>query len=193
MKIGLFGGSFNPPHRAHRALAQLAVEQLALDDLIVMPAGQPWQKAGTALAPAEHRLAMARLLLQGLPGVRVSAWETEQAEASTSIATLAHLQAVHPEAEWFLVIGQDQYEKFSSWKHWPELLQRCTLAVAGRAGQPPRPDPALPPHRSVLLALPADRISATALRADCARGADISPMVGPEVAGYIAHHHLYGA
>jgi len=193
VKIGLFGGSFNPPHRAHRALAQLAVEQLALDELIVMPAGQPWQKAGTALAPAEHRLAMARLLLQGLPGVRVSAWETEQAEASTSIATLAHLQAVHPEAEWFLVIGQDQYEKFSSWKRWPELLQRCTLAVAGRAGQPPRPDPALPSHRSVLLALPADRISATALRADCARGADISPMVGPEVAGYIAHHHLYGA
>ncbi|WP_374436437.1 nicotinate (nicotinamide) nucleotide adenylyltransferase [Inhella sp.] len=193
MKFGLFGGSFNPPHRAHRALAQLAIEQLALDELIVMPAGQPWQKAGSALAPAEHRLTMTRLLLQDLPRVQVSAWEAERAEPSTSIATLEHLQAQHPGAEWFLVIGQDQYEKFSSWKRWPELLQRCTLAVAGRAGQLPHPDPALPAHRSVQLALPADRISATALRADCARGADISPMVGPDVAGYIAHHHLYGA
>lgn len=193
MRFGLFGGSFNPPHRAHRALAQLAIEQLALDELIVMPAGQPWQKAGTELAPAGDRLAMTRLLLQDLPRVQVSGWEAERAEPSTTFATLEHLQAQRPGAEWFLVIGQDQYEKFGSWKRWPELLQRCTLAVAGRAGQAPQPDPALPPHRSVLLALPADRISATALRADCARGADISPMVGPEVAGYIAHHHLYGA
>lgn len=193
MRIGLFGGSFNPPHRAHRALAALAVQQLALDELLVMPAGQPWQKAGSALAPAAHRLAMTRLALQGLERVQVSDWEIQQPEPSTSIATLEHLQTEQPGADWFLVIGQDQYAQFSSWKRWPELLARCTLAVAARAGEAVRADPALPPHRCIPLALPADRISATALRADCARGADISPMVGPEVAGYIAQHHLYGA
>lgn len=185
----LFGGSFNPPHRAHRALARLAIEALLLDELVVVPAGQPWQKPAGALASGLHREAMLRQQLQGLPRCTVSRVEIERQGASYSIDTLALLQ--RPGERWFLVIGQDQYARLSSWHRVGELLQRCTLAVAARAGEAVAADAALPPHAFVRLDLPADAVSASQVRAAIARGDDVTPLVGPEVAGYIANHHLY--
>ncbi len=191
-RYGLFGGSFNPPHRAHRALAQAAVAQLALHTLVLMPAGQPWQKAGQPMAEGAHRLAMLRLQVQGLAGVEVSSWELDRPEPSVSADTLAALQAVRP-GEWFLVIGQDQYDRLSTWRRVDALLAACTLAVVARGGVPPRPDPALPPHRAHVLSLPPDPVSASGVRAAIQQGADISPLVGNEVARYIAQHTLYAA
>ena len=151
----LFGGSFNPPHRAHRALAQLAIEALQLGELVVVPAGQPWQKPAAELASADHREAMLRLQLQGVPHCSVSRVEIERQGSSYSIDTLALLQ--RPAERWFLVIGQDQYARLSSWHRVGELLQRCQLAVAARAGSAVAPDPALPPHHALRLDLPCRR------------------------------------
>ena len=192
MRFGLFGGSFNPPHRAHRALAIAAVQQLRLNELVVMPAGQPWQKQGQPMAAGEHRLAMLSLQLQGLAHVRVSSWEVDRPEASVSADTLAALQVQQP-GQWFLVIGQDQYARLSTWRHLQALLANCTLAVVQRGAQPIRADPALPLHRCETLQMPPDTISASGVRAAIAAGADISPMVGDDVARYIAQHTLYGA
>lgn len=189
-RLGLFGGSFNPPHRAHRALAQAAVAQLSLDGLVVMPAGQPWQKAGQAMAAAPHRLAMTRLQMAGLDRVSVSSWELDRPAPSVSADTLDALRAETP-GEWFLVIGQDQYAHLSSWRRLDALLAACTLAVVARGAAAVAPDPALPPHRAVHLHLPADAVSASGVRAAVAQGADISPLVGNEVARYIAQHSLY--
>jgi nicotinate-nucleotide adenylyltransferase len=189
IRKALFGGSFNPPHRAHRALAEAALAQLQLDELIAMPAGQPWQKSGAALAPAGHREAMLRLQLAGLPRCTVSRWEIEQGGPSYSVDTLAALQ--RPGEQWFLVIGQDQYARLSSWQRWLELLQRCELAVAARAGEAVAADPLLPPHRCHRLDLPADTVSASQVREQLARGDDVTPLVGAQVAGYIADQHLY--
>ena len=191
-RIGLFGGSFNPPHRAHRALAEQALQALKLDRLVVVPAGQPWQKAALTLAAGVHRLAMTELQMHGLAGVEVSSLELERDEPSTTAATLARLRDRFPGAAWFVVIGQDQYGSLSSWKRLDEWLADTTLAVAARAGAQVQADPALPPHRMQRLDLPADPISSSEIRAALSRGTDITPMVGPEVAGYIAHHHLYG-
>jgi nicotinate-nucleotide adenylyltransferase len=192
LRLGLFGGSFNPPHRAHRALAAAAVQQLQLDELVVMPAGQPWQKQGQPLAAGVHRLAMLGLQLQGLERVRVSSWEIDRPEASVSADTLVALQAQQP-GQWFLVIGQDQYARLSTWRRVDALLAACTLAVVQRGEQPIQADPALPPHRRETLLMPPDVISASGVRAAVAAGADISPMVGNDVARYIAQHSLYGA
>ncbi len=189
IRKALFGGSFNPPHRAHRALAEAALDQLQLDELIAMPAGQPWQKAVGDLAPAEHREAMLRLQLAGLSRCTVSGWEIAQGGPSYSVDTLAALQ--RPGEHWFLVIGQDQYARLSSWHRVAELLQRCTLAVAARAGEAVAADPALPPHACQRLDLPADTVSASQVREQIARGIEITPLVGAQVAGYIADHHLY--
>lgn len=189
--IGLFGGSFNPPHRAHRALAELAIRELGLDALIVMPAGRPWQKPTGELAPGSHRAAMLELLFADLPQVRVSRFEVERDAPSVTADTLDAIQPTG--ARWWLVIGQDQYAKLSTWKRVPELLQRCRLAVAARAGVAVQPDPQLPPHEMRELPLPPDAVNATQLRAALKRGEDITPLVGTQVAGYIARHHLYGA
>ncbi len=191
-RFGLYGGSFNPPHRAHRALAQAAVDQLGLDELVVMPAGRPWQKAEQPLADGEHRLAMLRCQTAGLARVRVSSWELDRPEPSVSADTLAALQAAQP-GDWYLVIGQDQYSRLSTWRRLDALLAACTLAVVARGGEAMAPDPALPPHRAVPLHMPPDAVSASGVRAAIARGDDISPLVGNEVARYIAQHTLYAA
>jgi nicotinate-nucleotide adenylyltransferase len=189
--IGFYGGSFNPPHRAHKALAELAIRELGLDALIVMPAGRPWQKPGVEMASGEHRAAMLELLFADEPRVRVSRFEIERDTPSVTVETLRALQP--PGARWWLVIGQDQYARLSTWKHVDELLQRCRLAVAARGAEAVRPDPLLPAHEVRELPLPPDSVSATQLRAALKRQEDVTPLVGTQVAGYIARHPLYGA
>jgi len=190
-RIGLFGGSFNPPHRAHRALAELAIQALELDELVVMPAGQPWQKVGLQLAAGRHRAAMLALQMAGMDKVVISTLELDRDGPSYSIDSLNALR--QPEQDWFLVIGQDQYARLSSWRRVEELLAACTLAVAARAHQQVQADPALPPHRRVVLHLPADAVSSSQVRALLARDEDITELVGPEVAGYIAETYIYRA
>ena len=192
-RIGLFGGSFDPPHLAHRALGELALAHLGLDELRWLPAGQPWQKAARTLAARGHRVAMLRLLLAGEPRFVIDERELDRAGPTYTVDTVREFAHQHPGAELLLVIGQDQYGRFDTWREWPELLRRVTLAVAGRDGTAPAPPPALAaePHRVVALPLPAMPVSSTAARAAAAQGFRVDALVGPAVAGYIAEHRLY--
>jgi len=192
--VGLFGGSFDPPHLAHLSLARTALQQLGLAELRWLPAGQPWQKAGRPLAAREHRLAMVQALVAGEPRCVVDPTELDRPGPSYMIDTVEALQSRFPERrEWFLVIGQDQYARLASWHRWQDLLERLTLAVAARAGQAvsAAPEVAAVAHRVVRLDMPALEISSTLLRERCLRGEDITPMVGDGVARYIAQHRLY--
>ncbi|MGM9512725.1 nicotinate (nicotinamide) nucleotide adenylyltransferase [Roseateles sp. DB2] len=192
--VGLFGGSFDPPHLAHLSLARTALRQLGLAELRWLPAGQPWQKAGRQLAAPGHRLAMVQALVAGEPRCVVDPTELDRPGPSYMIDTVEALQSRFPERrEWFLVIGQDQYAGLASWHRWQELLERLTLAVAARAGQAvsAAPEVAAVAHRVVRLDMPALEISSTLLRERCLRGEDITPMVGDGVARYIAQHRLY--
>ena len=103
------------------------------------------------------------------------------------------LQAERPGADWFFILGQDQYGRFDTWRDWAELLQRLTLAVAARGGQAPQAPAALAavPHRVQVLALPRQDISASDIRQRCAHGLPVAALVGEAVARYIDHHHLY--
>ncbi len=198
MKVGIFGGSFDPVHNAHVALAQQALAELALDELIWLPAGQPWQKR-RVLAPVEHREAMVRLAIEGEPRFTLSRIELERGGPSYTIDTVRELRAQRPGVSWHLVIGQDQYAGFHTWHGWEELLGLVTLAVANRAANraanlPDAPLTADPqvlrvPHAAV--ALPMMDISSTDIRARVARGLGIAELVPPPVARYIARHHLY--
>lgn len=192
-RVGLFGGSFDPVHVAHLALARCALEQLGLDRLLWLPAGRPWQKTGRGLASPEHRRAMVALMLAGEPRFVIDDSELERDGASYTIDTVRARQAAHPDEDLFLVIGQDQYERLHSWREWRELLQRVTLAVAARAGQEVRgsADVQMEPHSLLKLALPAMQVSSTQVRELASRGEDIRPLVGDAVAGYIAQHRLY--
>ena len=197
-RIGLLGGSFDPPHLAHLALGRLARQTLALDELRWLPAGAPWQKAGRVMAPAAHRVAMLGLLLADEPGAWIDPRELQRDGATFTIDTVRELQAEQlkgdrPQAEWILILGQDQYSRFDTWRDWPELLQRCSLAVAGRAGQAPQAPAALAavPHRLYLLDLPPQDIAASVVRARLAAGQPVATLVGERVAGYISQHGLY--
>lgn len=192
-RIGLLGGSFDPPHLAHLALARSALQALNLDELWWLPAGAPWQKAGRSLADAAHRAAMVRLLIQDEPRHRLDERELQRPGPTFTVDTVRECRAEHPGAAFFLILGQDQYGRLDTWREWPALLEAVTLAVAARGGQPPLPPPALAAHRHRLEVLPLPDMpqSSTALREAVARGVDVSPMVGPAVAGYIARHHLY--
>ena len=189
-RIGIFGGSFDPVHRAHVALATLALEALALDELCWVPAGQPWQKA-RVLTPAVHREAMLRLAIAGEPRFTLSRCEIERAGASYTLDTVRALQAARPAARWTLLIGQDQYAAFHTWEGWQDLLGLVTLAVANRPGAPLLADAAVQqvPHEAV--ALPMMDISSTDIRARMARGEGIADLVPESVARYIDRHRLY--
>ena len=192
-RIGVLGGSFDPPHLAHLALARLALQALQLDELRWLPARAPWQKSERVMASGKHRAAMVRGMIGGEPRFVLDGRELRRHGPTYTIDTVRELCAEAPAVQWILVIGQDQYARFDSWRDWPELLARCTLAVAARAGQAPLAAPAVAavPHKLIVLDLPRQDISASEIRARCAAGDDIALLVGAAVARYIDQHALY--
>jgi nicotinate-nucleotide adenylyltransferase len=189
-RIGLFGGSFDPVHNAHLALAQSALAALRLDELRWVPAGLAYQKA-RPLSDAQHRAAMLALAIAGEPRFVLDESELGRAGPSYTLDTVRAAQSALPDAQWFLIIGADQYAGLHSWKDWPELLARVTLAVANRPGAVPPVDAAVlrAPHRVV--PLPMLDISSTEVRARVAAGQAIDTLVPPQVARYIESHALY--
>jgi len=190
MKVGIFGGSFDPVHNAHVALARQALSELALDELIWVPAGQPWQKR-RVLAPVADREAMVRLAIESEPRFTLSRIEICRSGPSYTVDTVRELRAQRPGVSWHLVIGQDQYAGFHTWHGWEELLALVTLAIANRPDAPLSADPQVlrVPHEAV--ALPMMDISSTDIRARIADGQGIADLVPAPVARYIARHHLY--
>ena len=188
----MFGGSFDPPHIAHVALARAAVGQLALDELRIFPTGQAWHKPNE-LTPADERLAMAKIAFGGLPNTVIDDRELRRPGATYTVDTLRELQAEHPQAQLFLVMGQDQAMALTRWRDWEAILQMVTVAVAARPFAPAAgPQPGLPAQARVRhIELPAMPDSATAVRNRVAHGEGIATLVPPGVASYIASHHLY--
>ena len=189
-RVGVFGGSFDPVHLAHVALAEAALVELRLDEVRWIPAGQPWQKTRT-ITPAEQRVAMVQAAIAHEPRFVLDRIEVDRAGASFTLDTVRELAARHPGTQWFLLIGQDQYGGLHTWRDWQTLLGLVVLAVANRPGDTRQPDPGVTafPHRMV--PLPMLDISSTDIRARVARGADISELVPPAVARYIETHRLY--
>ena len=186
-RTGLFGGSFDPPHLAHRELALAALGQLGLDRVLWVPAGQPWQKTG--VSPAVHRRAMVELMIEGEPRFALDPSEIERSGPSYTIDTVRQ----HAGEDLFLIIGQDQLARLDTWHEWQTLCALVTLAVAARDGGPIQANAEVQriQPRVERLTLPAMKHSSTAVRAIASRGDDISPLVGAAVAGYIAQHRLY--
>jgi nicotinate-nucleotide adenylyltransferase len=193
--MALFGGSFDPPHLAHLALARTALAELALERLVWMPAARSPHKAGQAPASAADRVAMLRLLTADEQRFVIDERELHRPGPSFTVDTLRALHAEDPAATWWLVIGQDQYARFDTWHDWRGILALANLAVAARDGQPVTPAPGLAgcPHGLRVLAMPEMPHSATSARERSAAGQDVAALVGTPVARYIADHHLYRA
>jgi nicotinate-nucleotide adenylyltransferase len=192
-RLGVFGGAFDPPHVAHLALARAALEQLHLDELRIFPTGQAWHKHQTLTAP-EHRLALARIAFGDLPRTVIDDRELRRPGPTYTIDTLRELKGERPEAQLFLVMGEDQAVSLTRWREWDAVLQLAVICVAARALDPASGEvaPGVPAEAELrLLRLPSMPESATEVRGRAALGEGIAHLVPPGVASYIDHHHLY--
>ena len=133
-RLGLLGGTFDPPHRAHLVLAAAAREALDLDRVIVMPAGDPWRKSERDVTSAEVRLALTRIAFEDLPWAEVSSIEVRREGPSYTAETLTSLQAddAHADADWWFILGQDALVDLPHWHEPERIAALARLAVATR-------------------------------------------------------------
>lgn len=207
-RIGLLGGTFDPVHVGHLALARTARAALSLDEVRLVPTGSSWQKSGVR-ASAAQRLEMARLAAACVEGLVVDDREVRRAGASYTIDTLTELRAdLGPEPAIVLLLGSDQLRNLSTWHRWRDLFGQAHVACTqrervsltdlpeeleelvrerGRQSLPDAPSGAL-----VFFSMPPVPVSATALRAQLARGERPRELVPAAVLDYIETHGLYG-
>jgi nicotinate-nucleotide adenylyltransferase len=189
MILGVLGGSFDPFHAGHLAMAEAVLERGLATRLVVVPAARSPHKARCA-APATDRLAMARAALAGLPAATVSDREVRRGGTSYTVATLEELAGLHPGARLRLVIGADNLPAFATWRAPERILELAEIVVFARPGSPL----ALPPEMvGRVLTVPdlAVPVSATEVRALVAAGGDPADLVPPAVRDYIVSHGLY--
>lgn len=187
-RLGLFGGTFDPPHLGHLALAEWARERLGLDRVLFVPAGIPPHKRRRAPSPARVREALTRLAVRGNPAFRVSALELGRDGPSFTVDTLRALRRRHPGVRVFLLLGEDSLRDFPTW-HDPRAIRAlATLAVARRPGTARAPRA----RRGVVwLDNPGIALSSSAIRARARAGRSVRYLVPDPVAAYIARHRLY--
>ena len=196
--LGILGGTFNPPHLGHLAIARNARDELGLDRVLLMPAHSIAHKHAGIDPGAEHRLRMCRLLVEhasDASGLSVCALEVERGGRTYTVDTLEQLHDRHPHARLTLIMGADTARTLPSWREPARILALADLAVARRAGSSDRAVlQSVPRPESVrFLDMPLLEVSSTAVRELLARGEQVDELVGGAVAGYIAEHGLYRA
>ncbi len=198
MNIGLLGGTFDPIHNGHIAIAETARKRVGLDEIIFMPAAQTPLKDNNRISAAEHRIEMVRLAIAGKPYFRLSTIEMNRAGPSYTVDTISGLRNVTgDENEIFFIIGCDSLAGFPRWKDPERLIQVCRLVAV------PRPGCAIPDTDTlekevpgisknvIILDEPLIDISATEIRERVAKGLSISNLVPGLVEEYIRQHKLY--
>ena len=198
MKTGILGGTFNPIHNGHLAVAEEVKSRLSLDEILFVPAGQPWRKWGNPVLPAEHRVEMLRLAIADKSYYRLSLIEVEREGPSYTLDTLTELSSGSgAESEIFFIVGWDSLTDLPYWKSPEQIIQLCRLVAVHRPGYS---RPALESlemqvpgisGRVVLLDRPVVDISASEIRERVARGLPISGLVPEAVEQYIRENGLY--
>ena len=200
MNIGILGGTFDPIHLAHLAVAEEARVRLELAEIIFVPAGQPWLKANSPISVAEHRIQMVRLAIADKPYFKLSTVEIDRAGPSYSVDTVAELQGqLGAGDELFFILGWDSLAELPLWHEPSQLIQMCRLVAV------PRPSYSVPDlkkleakipglsQRVILMDKPEIDISATEIRNRAAHGLSISHLVPEPVERYIKQQRLYTA
>lgn len=175
-RIGIFGGSFNPIHLGHLAVAQRVIDQGLVDEVWLMVSPQnPLKQAATDLAPEQERLALARQAVEDFPKIIASDFEMQLPRPSYTWRTMQALRQQYPEYAFSLIIGADNWVNFSRWAHHDDLLAEYPLLVYPREGNPIFPE-TLPPTVHIIDA-PLFLFSSTNIRARLAAGEDVKEMI----------------
>lgn len=196
MKLGLFGGSFDPVHDGHLAPVRAAIERLGLERVDYLPTGQPPHKSPRR-APAWRRFAMVELAVLGQPRCRVSAFELVPERVAYTVETIRHYRRRFPDAQLHLLLGADSYRELPRWREWQEIVDSAVLVVLARPGEGEAPaPPALAASREAgrthLVENPPVPFSSRELREHLASGAPLPPdALPPLVLDYIRKYGLY--
>ena len=198
MKIGVLGGTFDPIHRGHLAIAETARNRLGLDEVYFVPAARTPLKEGDLILAAEHRVRMVRLAIADYPYFKLSTIEIDRPGLSYTVDTIAELHdKLGAEKELYFIVGWDSLAQLSRWKEPSLIIQMCRLVAVPRPGYsfPDRGslEDAIPglSQRLIVLDEPKIDISATEIRQMAARGESISDLVPEPVAEYIRKEKLY--
>ena len=199
-RIGILGGTFDPPHLGHLLISETARVALDLESVLFVPAGEPWLKSGQRITPASHRLRMVQLAVADNPHFCVSDCEVQRAGATYTVDTLRELRCAYPgDTAFYFIVGSDVLDQFHRWKEPDEILALCRLAVIERPGGPvdgidtlsERFPDAVASGAVESVAGPRVDFSATELRRILAAGQSVRYQVPDQVAEYIKHQELY--
>ena len=186
-RVGIFGGTFNPPHIGHLLIAERARETAELKKVIFIPAFQPPHKVGREIIPPKHRLEMTKLAVKGNRWFEVSDIEMRQAGISYTVQTLRVLRTMLPGTELFLILGSDSLAEYDSWKEPGEIRAMADLLVYARGNESSNH---LPPGVELVRG-PMVGISSTDIRSRVSRSMSIRYLVPASVESYIRKHRLY--
>jgi nicotinate-nucleotide adenylyltransferase len=189
-RIGVFGGTFDPPHVGHLVTAVNVRHALALDQVLLVVANQPWQKLGSRpISPAADRLAMVEAAVRGVDGLAACDLEIARGGHSFTADTLAELAQRHPGASLFLVLGADAATGLPTWERVEEVRARASLVVVDRPGEPP---PVVPDGWDwTHVEVPRLEVSSTDLRDRVADGRPLDYLLPGAVISCVRERHLY--
>ena len=188
-RVGVFGGTFDPVHVGHVVVAAEVRSRLGLDRVLVVPAGDPWQKRGQVVASARDRLALVELAVAGVDGVEASAVEVEREGPSVTADTLEAL--LGPGHELFLVLGADAAANMPTWRRLEETRELATVVVVEREGE--HADPPGPGWAWTHVRVPRLDISSSDIRDRLAEGRPVDGLLPGATLAYIREHDLYTA
>lgn len=188
-RVGVLGGTFDPPHLGHLIVADQVLNALSLDEVVLVPANRPWQKVGSrAITAADRRLAMTRAAVGDAAGLSVSGIELELGGPSYTSVTLDALSREHPGTEWVVIVGADAAAGLDTWHNTERLREQATIVVVNRPGadfQPPTG------WTWELVEIPSVSISGTGLRRRVAQGWSIRFLTPDAVIDRITEWGLY--
>ena len=198
MKTGILGGTFDPVHTGHIMVADVAKDELGLTEVVFVPAGKPWLKAGASILSAEHRLNMVRMAIAGKSCFKASTMEIERKGPTYSVDTMAEMRReIDDKDELLFIIGWDNLMELPRWRQPERLISLCRLVAVPRVGFPV-PDLAsieasIPgiSQRVIMLDKPQIDISSSVIRERVRQGLSISHLVPEAVEKYTKEHGLY--
>lgn len=194
IKTGVFGGTFNPPHLGHLCLAKQAMEKLGLDKLLIMPACVPPHKEADDLASAKDRVEMCSLNFGFDPQVEVSSIEIERGEKSYTVETLAQLEGIYPDSDFYLIIGSDMLASFTRWYRWEEILERAFICAASREkGFTPDLSCFTEEQKKKIIFMEYEpfEVSSSEVRERISQGESVQGLISPQTERYIMLRGLY--
>ncbi len=187
-RLGILGGTFDPPHNGHIAIAEAAFDKLDLEKLLLIPAKNPPHKTINEVSSESDRLEMLKLAFDDKPEMNISEIEIKRGGLSYTIVTLGELKKLYPRYELVFIIGADNISEIETWYQPEAIFDAVTVAAFNRPGFIPRGKYV---SRVELFEMPPAEISSTEIRQDVRTGKAISGLVPPSVEEYIARKKLY--